>query len=176
MRATQRVLTTIWMAVLACTLSIGAKAEGFYFGAGAYETEIDVDVLNDNEYVPAGFVGYQFLDTNFLMLSAELGYYDLGDFSENNIEIDASAFTLAGVAYLPIGPFFEIYAKAGIAAVQADVEIGGNKEDFDDEEFFGGVGFAFDIFDTIDIYAEYLQFDSELDSEMIGIGIRLDLF
>ncbi len=176
MRALGRVLPTIWMAVLASTISIGAQAEGFYFGAGAYETEVDIDVLDDSEYVPAGFVGYQFLDTNFLMLSAELGYYDLGDFSKNNVEVESSAFTLAGVAYLPIGPFFEIYVKAGVAAVQAEVEVGGNKEDFDDEELFGGVGFAFDIFDTIDIYAEYLQFDSELDSEMIGVGIRLDLF
>ena len=176
MRALGRVLPTIWMAVLASTISIGAQAEGFYFGAGAYETEVDIDVLDDSEYVPAGFVGYQFLDTNFLMLSAELGYYDLGDFDNRRVEIESSAVTLAGVAYLPIGPFFEVYAKAGIAAVKAEIEIDGDTNDFDDEEFFGGVGFAFDIFDTIDIYAEYLQFDSELESEMIGIGIRLDLF
>jgi hypothetical protein len=47
--------------------------------------------------VPAAFVGYQFLDTNFLMLCAELGYYDLGETNSNDYKVDASAFTLAGV-------------------------------------------------------------------------------
>ena len=106
------------------------------------------------------------------MLSAELGYYDLGKTDSNDYKVDASAFTLAGVAYLPIGPFFEVYAKAGIASVSVEVDAFGQKDDFDGDEAFGGVGFAFDILDTIDIYAEYLLFDTEIDSEMIGVGIR----
>jgi len=150
-----------------------ASADGFYIGAGVYQADMDVQDF-DEDYVPAGFVGYQFVDTNFLMLSAELGYYDLGGTHSKNYQVDASAITLAGVAYLPIGPFFEVYAKAGIASVSADVEIFGQKEDFDGEEAFGGVGFAFDILDTVDIYAEYLLFDTDVDSEIIGVGIRLD--
>ena len=46
-----------------------------------------------------------FIDTNFLMLSAELGYYDLGSYDSNDVDVDASAFTLAGVAYYPLGPY-----------------------------------------------------------------------
>ena len=157
---------TLWVA--------SANADGFYIGAGAYKTDMSIDEFDDDDYVPAGFLGYQFLDTNLLMLSAELGYYDLGDYSGSDYEVDASAVTLAGVAYLPIGPFFEIYAKAGVASVSVDVNTVGNKDDYDGEEAFGGAGFAFDIFDTIDIYVEYLVFDTEVDSEMAGVGIRLD--
>ena len=152
----------------------GACADGFYIGAGAYVADVSIDDFDDDDYTPAGFLGYQFLDTNVLMLSAELGYYDLGDYRDNLTEVDASAFTLAGVAYLPIGPFFEIYAKAGLAAAVIDVKSAGSNEDFDGEEVFGGVGFSFDILDTIDIYAEYLKFDTEINSEMYGIGVRLD--
>lgn len=161
---------------LATVLTLWAStsnADGFYIGAGAYKADMDIEGFDD-DYVPAGFVGYQFLDTNFLMLSAELGYYDLGKIDKNDYKVDASAFTLAGVAYLPIGPFFEVYAKAGVASVSIDVKAYGEKDDHDGEEAFGGVGFAFDILDTIDIYAEYLVFDTEIDSEMIGVGIRLD--
>jgi opacity protein-like surface antigen len=154
--------------------SAAANADGFYIGAGVYETSVSFDALDDDDYTPAAFVGYQFLDTNFLMLSGELGYYDLGDYSDDALSVESSAFTLAGVAYLPIGPFFEVYAKAGIAAVRVDVETPGAKDNFDDEEAFGGVGFSFDILDTIDLYAEYLKFDTEVDSEMLGIGVRLD--
>jgi len=152
----------------------GASADGFYVGAGAYKTDVSIDDLDDHDYTPAAFIGYQFIDTDFLMFSAELGYYDLGKYDDSDVEVDASAFTLAGVAYLPIGPFFEIYAKAGVSSASIDVKEAGIEDNFDGEKAFGGVGFAFDILDTIDIYAEYLKFDNQVDSEMYGIGVRLD--
>ena len=151
-----------------------ATADGLYVGAGAYKTDASLDDFGDHAYTPAAFVGFQFIDTNFLMLSAELGYYDLGSYDSNDVEVDASAFTLAGVVYLPIGPLFEIYAKAGIASGDVDVKQADIQDDFDGENAFGGVGFSFDILDTIDIYAEYLKFDNEVDSEMYGVGVRLD--
>lgn len=173
MKTNIHAIKSIGLAITFTLWACIANADGFYVGAGAYKADMDIADFDD-DYVAAGFVGYQFLDTNFLMLSAELGYYDLGETDSNDYKVDASAFTLAGVAYLPIGPFFEVYAKAGIASVSVDVEAFGEKDDFDGEEVFGGVGFAFDILDTIDIYAEYLLFDTEIDSEMIGVGIRLD--
>jgi hypothetical protein len=36
------------------------------------------------------------------------------------------------------------------------------------------LGFSFDILDTVDIYAEYLKFDNKVDSQMYGVGVRLD--
>lgn len=152
----------------------GANADGFYVGVGAYKTDVSIDELDDHDYTPAAFVGYQFIDTNLLMLSAELGYYDLGSYDDNDIEVDASTFTLAGVAYLPIGPIFEVYAKIGVASANIDVKEAGIDDNFDGENAFGGIGFAFDILDTIDIYAEYLTFDNDVDSEMYGVGVRLD--
>lgn len=173
MKTNIQAILSIGFAAIFTLWASSASADGFYVGAGAYQADMDIEDFDD-DYVLAGFVGYQFLDTNFMMLSAELGYYDLGETDSNNYKVDASAFTLAGVAYLPIGPFFEVYAKAGVASVSIDVEAFGEKDDFDGEEVFGGVGFAFDILDTIDIYAEYLLFDTEIDSGMIGVGIRLD--
>lgn len=157
-----------------------AAADGLYFGAGAYLTDIEVESVSDDDITPAAFVGYQFLDSNFLMLSVELGYYDLGAASlqidGERVGVDASALTAAGVAYLPLGPFIEVYGKLGVGAVEVESRFGDLKESDDGSEVFGGVGVAWDIFDTIDIYAEYLQFDNAVDSQMFGVGIRLDLF
>jgi hypothetical protein len=75
-------------------------------------------------------------------------------------------------AGIPLGPFLELYGKIGAA----DVSVTVNNDDFDGSEAFYGVGMAFDFFDTVDIYLEYLQFDTEVNSEMIGAGIKLDLF
>ena len=118
----------------------------------------------------------QFIDSNIFMLSAELGYYDLGGFSGPGYDVDSDAFTLAAVGYIPIGPFFEVYAKFGVASVSVDTSIGNNSKDSSSEDAFGGLGFAFDILDTIDIYAEYLRFDNRIDSELYGIGVRFDFF
>lgn len=166
-------LMSFTLVTLVVGIQTSAQADGFYIGAGVYESEVDEGGLSDDDTVPAVFVGYTFLDSNFLMLSAELGYYDLGEFGEGNVDIEADAFTLGGVLSIPIGPIFEIYAKLGVASVEAEVEIGTFKDDFDDEEAYYGVGVALDIFDTIDIYVEYIEVDNEIDSEAVGVGVRL---
>lgn len=162
------------------SLSMPSLADGFYIGAGAYLTDIEVLSDSTDEVTPAGFIGYQFVDSNFLMLSAEFGYYDLGSISGtvNDIDysLDAEAYSLAGVAYLPLGPFFEIYGKAGLAEMGFDADFAGQELADDGTEVFVGAGAAIDILDTIDIYAEYLYFDNAINSQMFGIGIRLDLF
>jgi len=162
---------------LAASLALSVStvnAGGFYIGGGVYKSNIDAELFSDEDIVPAGFIGYQILDLGVVMLSAELGYYDLGDYKKNGNTVDASAVSLAGVVYLPIGPFLELYAKAGIASVNGETTTNNVKDDFDGTEAFGGAGFAIDIFDTIDIYAEYLTFDTEVNSELLGVGVRLD--
>ena len=153
-----------------------AHAKGFYIGGGIYQSYAEQGDFDEDDVVPALFAGYTFLDTNIFMMSAELGYYDLGEYdstvTDTKYEVDASAFTLAAVGYIPIGPFFEIYAKAGIASLSVDIKKDGIKEDNDGEEAFGGIGFSFDVLDTIDIYAEYLVFDNEIDSSIAGLGVR----
>ena len=165
-----------FIATLLFTLSASAWhstawADGFYFGAGAYASEASVTNFDDDDETLGGFIGYHLIDSNVFLLSGELGYYDLGDYSGDGNEIDAEAITLSATAGLPLGPFIELYGKIGVA----DVTVTVNDDDFDGSESFYGAGIALDIFDTIDIYVEYLEFDTEVDSEMIGAGIKLDL-
>lgn len=157
------------MLVLLGAFHSAAIADGFYIGAGTYQAEVSINNFDDDDSVPAFFVGYTFIDS-VVILSAELGKYDLGEYNDGSTDIETDAISLAAVATLALGPFIEVYAKAGIASVDVDV----NGEDFDDEESFRGVGIGFDLLDTLDLYAEYLSFDTEVDSEMIGVGLRLD--
>lgn len=168
-------------AMLLCLVSsFSLRADALYLGAGAYFSDVEIAAGSEDDITPAGFVGYQFLDSNVLMLSAEVGYYDLGSWSggldEARYSLDASALTFAGVAYVPLGPFFEVYAKGGLAAVEVKSHFAGASRTDDDTDTFIGAGVALDFFDTIDIYAEYLQFDNQIDSRMIGVGIRFDFF
>jgi hypothetical protein len=124
-----------------------AHAGGLYLGGGAYRADSDVG----DDTVPGGFVGYTFVDSNFIMLSAELGYYDLGNTSNRTEKLEASAVTAGGVVALPLGPLFELYAKAGIASADIKQESSGKKKEDNGEEAYYGVGASLDILDTIDI-------------------------
>lgn len=139
-----------------------------YIGAGTYRSEVQFEDLDDDDTTTAIFVGYTFVDTA-VMLSAELGKYDLGSYRGDGADIEAEAITLAAVLSLAVGPFIELHAKTGLAST--DVEINGLADDAD--ESFSGVGISFDLLDTLDIYAEYIDFDTDIDSNMLGIGIRL---
>jgi hypothetical protein len=184
MRKKAQKMHKVRLAGLALLISImtpmTTHADALYIGAGAYRADLDLAVTDEDDFTPAGFIGYQFLDSNFVMLSAEVGYYDLGASSGSAegvaYSVDASALSVAGVAYIPVGPFVEVYAKAGAAMMEIDSRIGDERRSDSDSEFFGGIGLALDIFDTIDIYAEYLQFDNRIDSTMLGVGIRFDFF
>lgn len=149
-----------------------AAADGFYFGAGAYQSEAKVEALDDTDETLGFLVGYHLIDSNVFLLSAELGAYDLGDYSSDGVDVDADAITLSANAGIPLGPFIELYGKIGVAEVSLDV----NGDDFDGSETFYGAGIAFDILDTIDIYVEYLEYDTAVNSSLVGVGIKLDLF
>ena len=155
--------------MLAVGLAAPAQAGGFYIGAGAYQADSDAG----DDTVAGGALGYTFADTNFLMLSAEVGYYDLGDTSSKNRKVEASAVTAGGVLAIPLGPIFEIYGKAGIASAEVKRENNGRKDKDTSEEVYYGGGVSLDILDTIDIYAEYLVFDTSVNSEVAGIGIKI---
>jgi len=171
MKKGKKLLTAICTPlILAGGLATQAQAGGLYIGAGAYQSDNDIG----DDTVPAGFLGYTFVDTNLLMLSVEAGYYDLGSASNKNAKLEASAITAGAMASLPLGPFFELYAKGGVAFMDTKLKLDGStNNNQSDEKAYYGAGFAFDILDTIDIYAEYLVFDNKYDSDVAGVGIRL---
>lgn len=155
-------------ALVSLLVQAPARAD-IYLGAGVYQSEAKVTNLDDDNDTTTGFqLGWVLVDS-VVILSAELGYYDLGSYSDNGVKVEADAITLGGVASLALGPFFELYGKAGIAS--ANVEINGR--DKDGEESYIGAGFAFDVLDTLDIFVEYLDIDTEADTELLGAGIRL---
>ncbi len=156
------------ISALALAMAVPAQAGGLYIGGGAYQADSDVG----DDTVPGGFIGYNFIDTNFLMLSGEVGYYDLGDTSNRKAKVEASAWTAGGVVALPLGPFFELYAKGGVAFAEVKRETDDRKDDKNNEEAYYGVGASVDILDTIDIYVEYVVFDTSVNSEIAGVGVK----
>ena len=171
MKMYKTLLNTIAASAIVGLLSpTAALAGGFYFGGGVYLADNDIG----DDTVPGGFTGYTFVDTNFVMLSAEAGYYDLGDSTHKNQKAEASAYTAGGVVAIPLfTPIFELYAKAGVAFADVKTEDNGQSKKDNDEKAYYGIGASLDILDTIDIYVEYLEFDTRINSNTAGVGIKL---
>ena len=70
-------------------LAAAAQADGLYFGGGVYASYAETDDLRETDETTGFQVGYLLLDSNVFMFALELGAYDLGEYSENNVEVEA---------------------------------------------------------------------------------------
>ena len=163
------ILYILTVAMLSFGLQSTAHAGGFYVGLGFARTTATVNSSSETDDALTALIGYTFVDNDNFLFSAELSRYDLGSYVIANDVIEADALTLAAKATLPLGPFAKVYLKGGIASIEVNI----NGQQFDDEKSFGGLGFDFRISDNIDIFAEYLVFDTQIDSEMFGSGVRI---
>jgi len=163
-------------------LATADAGEGFYVGGGVYAVDTDDRIsysdIEDTDTTAAVFVGYRLIE----MLGIEAGYYDLGNMGNRTLlgrtEFDGQALTLAGVLTFDIGPI-GIYGKAGAAYVDYDASLtlnNGFKISKNDSSVdpFAAVGVSLDIWDTLYVYTEYQRIQTEVDVDMIGVGVRFD--
>lgn len=158
------------MILTAALLSLGSAAQAdMYLAGGAYATSVDTLVaandINDSDVAPAIFLGWRPIE----LLGVEAGYYDLGNFSAPLVDVEAHAFTVAGLVSLELGPI-GAYVKGGLASTEIDV----NNASDSSTDPFGGVGITIDLMDKLYVYAEALRFtnDADVDVDVIGGGLR----
>jgi Outer membrane protein beta-barrel domain len=109
-------------------------ADGLYVGAGAGKSNLD-DLFGSGFSLESGNVswkgilGFRPID----WFSVEANYMDFGSerrpFGLGTANASAKAFGAYGVAFLPI-PFFDVFAKAGLARWQLDGNMSGGGQLF----------------------------------------------
>jgi OmpA family protein len=145
-----------------------------YIGGGAYMTVLDEEIsthnVDDKDIAPAFFLGWRPIE----LIGVELGYYDFGEFeggTQKEASIKGSATTLAGLLSLELGPV-GAYVKGGMADYDFDIEHPTSSSSDSTTDPFGGVGVTIDLADKIYVYAEYMRFDSDIDVDVAGAGLR----
>ncbi len=174
------------LAALTLMLALPAQADniGFFLAGGVNYNAID-DTFDKEDFNPpedlesiyddssAGFnLGGGWRFNNWLAVDA--AYWDFGEFrsesdaiSGNKENLDATIITLGGIASVPLW-IFDVYARAGAAFW--DLE--GDRFEEDGTDLYYGVGAAFNVFGSLDIYLEAVRFDVETDINSIGAGLR----
>jgi OOP family OmpA-OmpF porin len=151
--------------------------KGFYAGAAVSQARFDddnfsFDDLDDEDRTWKVLGGYRF-HPNFAI---EGSYVDFGEATApgalgvDPFAAEAKAFAIDGVALIPV-PYIDLFAKAGVARVEA--EGAGRSIAFDDDttEFTYGGGAQW-RWRNLAVRAEYEKFDTDVigDLDLVSLG------
>jgi OOP family OmpA-OmpF porin len=151
------------------------EVSGFYVGAGVgqFNAQIDdvddvdntVDDWSEDDTAYKVFGGYRL--NRFLAF--ELDYVNLGEPSGNvvpgfNVDSSVDGFAPFVVGTLPLGPYFEVYGRAGYYfydATRGVTDTLDNRVEFDEEsqDFVYGAGVGANIGEKLNVRFEYEKYD-----------------
>ncbi len=125
-----------------------AHAVDLYIGAGLGQSNADFDDLNNSitELDHKKTAWKVFAGGRVLLLGAELGYSDFGKPDDADSEIHYKGISAFGLLYAPLPvPFLDLYAKAGLARLEANGRNVTTTFSTDDTQFAYGLGAQFKI-------------------------------
>jgi opacity protein-like surface antigen len=137
----------------------------FYVGAGVGQSNADFDDLevpdfDDKDTAWKAFAGVRLAS----IFGAELQYFNFGTAGAPGVDVDYKGLGAYGLVYLPLPlPILDVYAKAGVAKIDVDIDA----EDFntDDTQFSYGLGVQLKL-GSWGLRGEYERFkvkDGDLD-------------
>jgi hypothetical protein len=153
------------------------EVSGFYLGAGAGQFNAKIDDVDDvDETVDAWdeddtaykiFAGYRM--NRFLAF--ELDYVNLGEPSGavvpgRNVDASVDGFAPFVVGTLPLGPYFEVFGRAGYYfydATRGVEDTLDNRVEFDEEseDIVYGAGIGANLGEKLNLRFEYEKYDLE---------------
>jgi hypothetical protein len=169
-------------AALMAPVAANADGEGWMIGGGIYYSKVDDKVEIDWEDIDLGNLNFDNSSEAYHIsggyrfnkwLSLDAGYWDLGSFrsdkdgSGHKQAFDAETWTVGGMVSVPLW-IMDFYARGGAAMWEYD----GKNVDIDGTDPYYGVGAAFNIGGSLDIYAEWVRFDLDTDLDTFGLGVR----
>ena len=169
---------TAALALAALAAASAAQAQdnesGFYAGGGVGQFDVKIDNFDD---VDETIDRYDSDDTAWKAfagwranpwLAVELAYVNLGSpedeiLPETELTLETDGFAPYVVGTLPIGDWFEVFAKAGYYWYSTDVRlstpVGSASDDDSDSTFTWSAGVGLNIFEHVNVRLEYEQFD-----------------
>jgi len=153
------------------------EVSGFYLGAGAGQFNAGIDDVDD---VDDAIEGWDESDTAYKLfagyrlnrfLAFELDYINLGKPSGEvvpgfNVDTEVDGWAPYVVGTLPLGPYFELYGRAGYYFYDATTGVSNtldNRVEFDEEseDFVYGAGIGANIGEKVNLRFEYERLDLE---------------
>ena len=169
---------TAALALAGLAAAFGAQAQdnesGFYAGAGVGSFNLDIDDVDDvtttvdryssDDTAWKAFAGWRMNK----YLAFEGAYVNLGSpddtiAPDTKLTVETDGFAPYVVGTLPIGDWFEVFAKAGYywydVTARATSPLGTVRDSASNEAFTWTAGVGVNIFEHVNLRLEYEQFD-----------------
>ena len=159
-----------------------ADSTGFFIAGGANYAQFDSDLEDEIDWeddIEAFFddkaVGYN-LGAGYRFnkwLALDVAYWDLGEFTSDDldngekIKYDSSMWTVGGIVSVPLW-ILDVYGRAGATMWEADSRY----IDEDGTDAYYGAGVALNVFRSLDLYLEYVRFDTDNPIDSANLGLR----
>ncbi len=172
----RRILPALAMLALTCT---GSAMAGGFGGIALGRASIDdsttisgggTATVDENALGWKVFGGWMFTDN----LGIEAGWVDLGDMNEGGVtDVETEGFFAGALGVLPIGEDsgFSLHGKVGLYIWDQDI----NQASHDGTDIAWGVGAKYRITDLIGIQLDWERYNTKLETDMVSVGITLNL-
>jgi OOP family OmpA-OmpF porin len=173
--------TKLGLAASALALSIPTAAiadgTGLMLGGGLYYGTVDERVSDFGDIKLDDSSGAYNLDIGWRFnkwIAVDAGYWGLGEYKSDDsflgqdIKVNSSAWTVGGIGSIPIW-IIDLYARLGAAWYENNVS---GFDNDDGTNAYYGLGIAFNIGSSLDIYGEWTRFDVDTDLDLFGLGLR----
>jgi hypothetical protein len=162
--------TVIGLMIFGLLASAPAMAvkPGFYLGGsvgGATTESTDgTTTYDDNDTAWKLFAGYHFLQ----FFAVEGAYRDLGSPTGSDFKLETTAFDVAGLVGVPLGPVY-LFAKLGAIWWDSDLTVGSTKTSDDGVGYEAGVGLSVDFW-KVQLRGEVEYLDADKGAVMYTVG------
>jgi len=167
MNAKKTVICLTMLGLLASAPAMAVKP-GFYLGGSVGGATTDYEEGNvqfdDSDVAWKLFAGFHFLQ----FFAVEGGYRDLGSPSDNVFKLETTAWDVAGLAGIPLGPVY-LFGKLGAVWWDSDLTTAGNKSSDDGVSFEAGIGASIDLW-KIQLRGELEYLDAAEGALMYTVG------
>jgi hypothetical protein len=149
------------VAALASTPALAGGDSGFYLGAGAGQSYVDVEGYAGFDGDDSGWklIGGYGSGTTFVDAAVELEYVDFGKPEDGGAEVDASALAVFGLGGVNLGPI-GLFGKVGVFGWDADLSAGPISGSDDGVDVAYGAGLRFRIA-SFQVRGEYELFSTD---------------
>ena len=149
----------IALATLAIAPVASAADRFWYVGAGAMESDLGFEELDNSATGWKVFGGYRFTR----IIAAEAGYLDTGDAEETiegtDVTLNATGTHVSVIAEWPIGESFALHARAGMIDWEAELslsdDVGTATSHANGQDLYWGAGGTFNFGENFGLRLEY---------------------
>jgi predicted porin len=143
-----------------------AAPTAFYGGVDLGSTKIDG--FGDNKASFGGFLGYGFNQN----VAVELGYRQLGKWTEMGVDVKAKQTHLSVVGSYPLNPQFDVYGRLGYNQLRAEASFGNATYGEDTSGGLYGVGLNYHFTPAISGRIEVQKPSSDSTNYNVGIVFK----